>query len=85
MCCLSVNIRPWVLFLGEALYVLNDYRLFIYIYIYICIKLATIVESDQKAPFPIATKPRCWGLLHFTPDMYLILLSVKQGGSKYHY
>ena len=43
------------------------------------VKLATVVEGDQKAPFPIATKPRCWGgrysLLHFTLDTYLILLS----------
>ena len=52
--------------------------------------LATIVEGDQKAAFSIATTPRCRGgrfpfagLLHFTLDMYLILLSVKQGGIKY--
>ena len=25
------------------------------------------------------------GLLHFTLDMYLILLNVKQGGIKYHF
>ena len=25
------------------------------------------------------------GFLHFTLDMYLILLSVKQGGIKYHF
>ena len=24
-------------------------------------KLATVVEGDQKAPFSIATIPRCWG------------------------
>ena len=24
-------------------------------------KLATVVEGDQKAPFSIATTPRCWG------------------------
>ena len=32
----------------------------IYIYIYISkVKLATIVEGDPKAPFSIATTPRC--------------------------
>ena len=43
--------------------------------------------GDQKAPFSIATTPRSGGgitpfpgLLHFTLDTYLILLSVKQGG-----
>ena len=25
------------------------------------IKLATVVEGDQKAPFSIATTPSCWG------------------------
>ena len=34
----------------------------IYIYIYSCkVKLVTIVKGDQKAPFSIATTPRCWG------------------------
>ena len=54
------------------------------------IKLATIVEGDPKAPFSIATTPRCKGgpyslpwLLRFTLDPYLIMLSVKQGGIKY--
>ena len=54
--------------------------------------LATVVEVDPKAPFSIATTPRCRegatpfpGLLHFTLDTYLILLSVKQGGIKYHF
>ena len=52
--------------------------------------LATVFKGDQKAPFLI---PRCVregatpfpGLLHFTLDTYLILLSVKQGGIKYHF
>ena len=31
-------------------------------YIYICkVKLATLVEGDPKAPFSIATTPRCRG------------------------
>ena len=62
-----------------------------YIYIKV-VKLATIVEGDPKAPFSIATTPRCRGgrysfsgLLHFTLDLYLIMLSVKQGGIKYHF
>ena len=71
--------------------------LYIYIYIYIYIykvkvKLATIVEGNPKAPFSIATTPRCRrgrysfpGLLYFTLDPYLIMLSVKQGGIKYHF
>ena len=56
------------------------------------VKLATIVEDDPKVPFSIATTPRCRGgcysfpgLLHFTLDLYLIMLSVKQGGMKYHF
>ena len=85
----------------------HDY-IYIYIYIYIytqrwvcehnCfslsskVKLATIVEGNPKAPFSIATTPRCRGgrysfpgLLYFTLDPYLIMLSVKQGGIKYHF
>ena len=47
-------------------------------------KLATLVEGgDQKTPFSIATPfPR---LFHFTLDPHLIMLSVKQGGIKYHF
>ena len=55
-------------------------------------KLATIVEGNPKAPFLIATTPMCRGghysfpgLLCFTLDPYLIMLSVKQGGIKYHF
>ena len=62
--------------------------------IYNKIKMATIVEGDQKAPFSIATTSRCGGadgatpfpvLLHYALDTYLILLGVKQGGIKYHF
>ena len=64
-----------------------------YIYIYISkVKLATIVEGNPKAPFSIATTPRCRGgrysfpgLLYFTLDPYLIMLSVKPGGIRYHF
>ena len=52
----------------------------------------TLVKSDPKAPFLIATTPRCRGggtaflwLLHFTLDPYLITLSVKQGGIKHNF
>ena len=52
----------------------------------------TVVEGNQKAPFSIAATPRCGEgansfpeLLHFTLDMYLVMLSVKQGGVKYHF
>ena len=45
-----------------------------------------------KVSFSIATISRCRrrptsfpGLLHFTHDPYLIMLSVKQGGIKYHF
>ena len=54
--------------------------------------MATIVEGNPKAPFSIATTPRCRGgrysfpgLLYFTLDPYLIILSVKQGSIKYHF
>ena len=54
--------------------------------------MATVVEGNPKAPFSIATSPRCRGgrysfpgLLYFTLDPYLIMLSVKQGGIKYHF
>ena len=54
--------------------------------------MATVVEDDPKAPFSIATKPKCGegatpfpGLLCFTLDPYLIMLSVKQGSIKYHF
>ena len=52
------------------------------------VKLATIVEGDPKALFSIAVGegatpfPR---LLLFTLDPYLIMLSVKQEGIKYHF
>ena len=56
------------------------------------LQLVTVVKGDPKAPFSIATTPRCRGgrysiprLLHFTLDTYLIIMSVKQGGIKYHF
>ena len=54
--------------------------------------MATLVEGDPKAPFSIAITPNVGegatplpGLLHFTLDPYLIVLSAKQGGIKYHF
>ena len=56
----------------------------------VIVKLASLVEGDQKAPFSIATTPRCRGGRHSFPWIapvytYLVLLSVKQGGIKYHF
>ena len=51
-------------------------------------------SRERRAPFSIATTLRYkggyysilfLGLLHFTLDPYLIMLSVKQGGIKYHF
>ena len=54
--------------------------------------MTTVVKGDQKVPFSIASTPKGRGrhspfpgLLHFTLDMYLTMLSVKQGGIKYHF
>ena len=53
--------------------------------------MATVVEGDPKDPFSKATTgvgegaTPFPGLLHFTLDPYHIMLSVKQGGIKYHF
>ena len=54
--------------------------------------MATVVEGHQKATFLIATTPRCSGgatpfpgMIHFTLDTTFLLLSLKQGGIKYHF
>ena len=56
------------------------------------LKLVTFVEGDPLTPFSIAVAPRRRGgwysiywIAHFTLDPYLIILSVKQGGIKYHF
>ena len=54
------------------------------------VKLATLDEGDTSAPFSIVTTPGQGatlfpGLLNFTIDPYLKMLSVKQGGLKYHF
>ena len=50
------------------------------------------MKGDPKALFSIATTLMCrggrysfHGVLHFTIDPYLIMLSVKQDGIKYHF
>ena len=60
--------------------------------IYKCVSWPTIFQSNPKAPFSIATTPRCRGRLYsfpsiapFTLDPYLIMLTVKQRGIKYHF
>ena len=69
--------------LRKSDYVINNFRdIYTYIYIYILkvkVKLATFSRGVEEGatPFP--------GWLHFTLDTYLILLSVKQGGIKYHF
>ena len=52
----------------------------------------TLVEGNPKAPFSIVTTQGVKEgttpfseLLHFTLDPYLIMLSVKQGGIKFHF
>ena len=52
----------------------------------------TVVEGDPKAPFSIATTLKCRGRGYSFPwiaplnlDQYLIMLSVKQVGVKYHF
>ena len=55
------------------------------------VKLETIlVESDSKAPFSIATTPRCREGRYFIPWIaplypYIIVLSAKQGSINYHF
>ena len=55
----------------------------------ICISWPAVVEGDPKAPFSIATigdgTVPFPGLLHFTLDTYLIMLSVRQRDIKYHF
>ena len=52
----------------------------------------TLVEGNSKAPFSIATTPRCGGgcysfpwITPLTLDPYFIMPIVKQGGIKYHF
>ena len=54
--------------------------------------MGTVVEGDPKAPFRLLLHQGVGegatpfpGLLHFTLDPYLIMLSIKQEGIKYHF
>ena len=47
--------------------------------------LATLVDGDPKASFSITTTRDAGGVLYFTLDPHLIVLSVKQGGIKCHF
>ena len=56
------------------------------------LKEIPVVKGDPKTPFSIAITPGCRGGRYFFPwitpitlDAYPIMLSVKQGGSKYHF
>ena len=51
-----------------------------------------VVDGGLKASFSLATTPRCsecatlfLGLLYYTLDLYLIILSVKQAVVKHHF
>ena len=59
-------------------------------------KLATVVEGDQKAPFSIATTPRCRGGRYsfpwitplypwYVPYIAEYWASIEQGGIMYHF
>ena len=50
------------------------------------VNLATLVDGDPKAPFSVATTPRCRGGRYSFPWIApLILLSVKLDGIKYNF
>ena len=58
----------------------------------IYVSYPTVVEGDPKSPFSIATTSRCRGRCDLFPwiapltfYLYLIMLSIKQGGIKYHF
>ena len=57
-----------------------------------CVCWPTVFEDNPTVPFSIATTPRCKGWYNsfhcITPhslNPYLIMLSFKQGGIKYHF
>ena len=70
----------------------SDQCIYIYIYIYEVVSCLTVVEGHPKASYSIVTTLRCRGgcysfpwIASLTLDPYLIMLSVKQGGIKYHF
>ena len=81
-CCCSCSFEPGIIKISQSSHKMYSNK----------VKLATLVEGNPKAPFSIATTPMCRGghysfpgLLYFTLDPYLIMLSAKQGGIKYHF
>ena len=80
-----------VLFLSKTAHNSNCIYIYIYIYIYI-VSCPTIVKGNLEAHFSIATTLRwrrgCYSIpwiALLTLKLYLIMLSVKQGGTKYHF
>ena len=71
------------------------YELLLHFYsclVYIRYKSKVKVEVDPKAPFSIATKPRCRGgsyyypwIAQLSPNHCLLMLNVKQDGIKYYF
>ena len=54
--------------------------------------MAIIIEGDLKVPFSKATTPSCRGgrffflwIVLFTLDPYFTMMTIKQGGVKYHF
>ena len=62
-----------MIWLGWVLWHINQCRLFnVKSSLYICkVKLATRVEGNPKAPFSIATTPRCRGERYSFPGLYI--------------
>ena len=66
--------------------------IYIYVCVCVCVSWLTMVESNLKAPFSIATTPRCreghYSFLWIAPithDPYVIIPSVKQKSIKYYF
>ena len=68
------SLLAWHIFLCQVSY--------LYRHCISCLKLATVVEGNPKAPFSVASFPV---LLHFTLDTYLVMLDAKQGSIEYHF
>ena len=82
--CLCVYIYIYI-YIHICLLVLTSMDVCICVYTYI-VKLANVVEGDQKAPVSIATKPRCrearllsldCSTLHLIHTLYCWVLSKK--------
>ena len=58
-------------FLTNLLYIYTFLKFFLCLCVH-KVKLANIVEGDPKAPFSIATTPRCWGGRYSFPWIALL-------------